>query len=202
MPEILNKEITQEVMRLKGETRGLPIKQDGEYVSIMKGQEGVEKVEKELAESGYPIKYREIKNLNFYPAGFRALSLLAIKKVFSFENKDIRKVCAFQPKTPMVAKLFMRYFYSLPKIMKKVQDMWRTYWTTGEMDFVEFNEKERFALLRIRKFDMHPVWCTCMEGYFASLAGVVLGKKEVNCEESQCPSRGHEYHEFLITWKD
>lgn len=203
MEEIFNKEIADQVIRFKGETRGIPIKQDGEYISATKGKDRLKKVEEELEKVGYPIKYSEIRAMDFYQAGYRALSLLAIKKVFNFKDEDIKKVCAFQPKTPLVVKLYMKYFYSIPKIIKKVQDMWDVYWTTGKMTFVEFNEKGKYAILRVEDFEMHSIWCRCVEGYFASISSIVLGKKEVSCTETVCPNREEkrgEYHEFLIKW--
>ncbi len=201
MEEILTKELAEKLMAIKGEVRGFAVKQDGEYILKVKGEEGLEKVEKELGKIGFPIKYSEIKNMEFYPAGSRALSLLAIKKAFTSNDEEMRKVCAFQPKTPLIIKLFMKYFYSIPKIMKKSKTLWRTYWSIGKMNFVEYNEKGKYAILRIEDIDLHPVWCRCNEGYIASLAELVIGKKEIKCVETKCPSRGDRFHEFLLTYK-
>lgn len=202
MKEILTKEIVNKLMKANGKCRGFAIKQDGEYILKMKGKEGLEKLEKELAKAGVPIKYSEIESMKFYPAGLRALSLLGIKKAFAAEDEEIRKVCAFQPKTPLIIRLFMKYFYSIPGMMKKTQDMWKAYWNVGKLTFIEYNEKENYAILRIEGLDLHPVWCRCNEGYMASVAELVIGGgKKIKCKETKCMAKGDKFHEFLITFE-
>ncbi len=201
MEEILTKEIANKLMGMEGECRGFAVKQDGEYVLKIKGEEGLDKLEKELEKAGFPIKYSEIENMKFYPAGLRVLSLLAIKKAFAAGDEEIRKVCAFQPKTSLIVRLFAKYFYSVPGIMKKAQNMWKTYWNIGKLNFVEYNEKENYAIIRIEDIDLHPVWCRCNEGYMASLAELVIGGgKNIKCRETKCISKGDKFHEFLITY--
>ncbi|OGZ19093.1 MAG: hypothetical protein A2Z68_01690 [Candidatus Nealsonbacteria bacterium RBG_13_38_11] len=202
MTEILTKEITDRLLKIKGECRGFAIKQDGDYILKEKGKEGLGKLEKELEKAGYPLKYSEMNNMKFYPAGLRALSLLAIKKAFNIDDEEIRKVCAFQPKTSLIVRLFAKYFYSVPAIMKKTQDLWAKYWNIGKLTFVEYNDKEKRAIVRIEDIDLDPIWCRCNEGYMASLAELVVGKgtKNIQCKELKCPSKGDKYHEFLITY--
>ena len=47
-------------------------------------------MEKELAKLGHPLSYQKISNMDFYPVGLRALSLLVIKGIFDFDNEKIR----------------------------------------------------------------------------------------------------------------
>ena len=202
MKEILTKEIASKLMNMKGEARGIAIKQDGEYILKEKGREGLEKVEKEMEKAGYPFKYSKISNMKFYPAGLRALSLLAFKQAFDSDDEAIRKVCAFQPKTSLVIRLFAKYFFSIPNIMKKAQDMWGKYWNIGKLTFVEYDEKGGRAVLKVEDMELDPIWCRCNEGYMASLAELVLPKKgkKIQCRETKCPSKGDKYHEFVITF--
>ncbi len=201
MKEILTKELAKKIMEIEGEGRGFSVKQDGEYIVKKWGKEALARVEQELARVGYPIKYSEIESMAFYPAGLRALSLLAAKKVLNLEDEEIREVCAFQPTTPLVVKLYMKYFFSVPKIMKKAQDMWRVYWTVGKMNFVEYNKKKKYAVIRIEGLSLHPIWCRCMEGYFRSISKLVLGKTNIVCREVKCLSEGDDFHEYLIGWE-
>ena len=199
--EKLTKELAQKLMKIKGEARGVHFICDAQYVLRKKGKEGLKMVEKELERLGYPFKYKEVSNMDFYPVGLRALSLLAAKKVLNLEDEEIREVCAFQPTTPLVVKLYMKYFFSVPKIMKKAQDMWRVYWTVGKMNFVEYNKKKKYAVIRIEGLSLHPIWCRCMEGYFRSISKLVLGKTNIVCREVKCLSEGDDFHEYLIGWE-
>lgn len=80
--EVLTKEIAEKLMKIEGEGRGFILKNDATFVKAKKGEAGLEKVEEELEKVGYPIKYKKIRSLNFYPVSWRAISLLAMKKVF------------------------------------------------------------------------------------------------------------------------
>ena len=78
MEETITKEIAQKLMETKGETRGMSIKGDLEYVLYKKGKEGLKKIEDEMARLGYPIKYKKMKSMKFYPIGLEALNFLNI----------------------------------------------------------------------------------------------------------------------------
>jgi predicted hydrocarbon binding protein len=134
------------------------------------------------------------------PAGLRGISLLAIEKTFGYDDKGIRNVCAYHPKTSLIINLFAKYIYSVPKVMKKAQEMWSKYWTVGKFKFIEFNDKKRYAIVRIEDFDLDSIFCRCEEGYFASVTQIILGEKNVTCHETKCAFKGEKYHEFTIKW--
>ncbi|MBM3258084.1 MAG: hypothetical protein FJZ05_02645 [Candidatus Nealsonbacteria bacterium] len=203
MKKILTEEIAKNIMKMKGEARGIAMKQDGEYILKEKGKDGLTKVERELEKIGCPMKYSEISSMKFYPGGLRVLSLLAFKQAFNTDDEAIRNICAFQPKTSLVIRLFAKYFFSVPNIMKKIQDMWKKYWNCGKMTFTEYNEKEGKAVVRIEGMDIDPIWCRCIEGYLASLGELILPQKKgekIQCKETKCQSRGEKYHEFVINF--
>ena len=52
MEEIISKEIAKKLMEMKGKSRGMAVKDDFEYVFREKGEEGVRKLEDELARVG------------------------------------------------------------------------------------------------------------------------------------------------------
>ena len=79
MEEILNKEIAQKAMTIRGEVRGVSFKGELEYILETRGREALARIEEELAKAGYPIKYDEIKAMSFYPIGWEVIILLAVK---------------------------------------------------------------------------------------------------------------------------
>lgn len=201
MDNIITKEIAKKFMEIEGETRGFNIKHDGDYILYTRGKEALEKLERELERLGYPTNYKKIKGMDFVPAGLKAISLLAIKKTFNVGDEEIRKVCAFGAKAPLIMKLFMKYIYSVQRVMKNTQKLWKIYWTVGDFIGVEYNEKEKRIILRIENFDLDPIFCRCIEGYLASSGEIVLGVKNIICKEKECSFEGGKYHEFLINWK-
>jgi hypothetical protein len=198
--EIIDKNFAVRIMAIKGQIRGLGLKHDLEYILKMWGEEGLKEVERELERLGYPLRYREIKEMDFFPIGTGILVLTIVKNFFDVPEEKIADVCAFHPKTPLVAKLFMKYFYSIPKIMERTQKMWREYWTIGEIDFKEYNENDKYAILQVRDFDLDPLVCRCLDGYFRSMAESVLGKGNITVKETKCSFKGERIHEFIIKW--
>lgn len=184
-------------MEVEGETRGFNLKDDRDWILKEKGEEGLEKVEKELERVGQPIDYKNLKSTNFYPAGLRALSLLATKKVFNLSDKEVRRVCALDPKTSLVVKLFARYFYSVSSTLKKAPE-WAPYWRKGELKIVNYDSEQREAVVRLKGFDLHPLFCRCLEGYFKTVAETVTGSKKVSCRETECTFEGDGSHKYTV----
>lgn len=198
--EELTKESAKKLMSISGEARGIHLRNDAEYILSKKGQKGLDMVEKELARLGYPIKYAEVKNMGFHPAGLRLLSLLTTKKVFNWEDRDIRDMCSFAAGASFVVKFYIKFFYSIPKVLEKASKMWREYWTEGELSVKEYSEEERRAVISIKNFDLHPTYCRCLEGYMSGLTRMVAKSEKAECIETKCAFKGGEGHEFEIRY--
>ncbi|PIP23374.1 MAG: hypothetical protein COX90_03550 [Candidatus Nealsonbacteria bacterium CG_4_10_14_0_2_um_filter_38_17] len=196
--EILTKELAKELMEIKGEARGVVFKTDADSILKQKGREGLRRVEKRLKEVDYPIEYGKIKEMDFYPIGLRAVSLLAIKEVFNFSKEDIKKIGTEAPKISFIIKLFTQYFFSLNQLAQKAADIWQRHYTIGQLS-AKVNEKEGYAILEVHDLVIHPVFCSYLEGYFLTILRMLV-KKTVISEESKCTFKGDEYHEFLLKW--
>lgn len=201
MPDELTRELAEKLMRIKGEARGIHLKNDAEYILATKGEKGLKMVEEELNSLGFPIDYKKIRNLEFYPTGLRAISLLAAQKTFHWDNEEIKKMCEFAARASFVIKLYIKFFYSLPKLMEKASKMWREYWTRGNLSVRDYDEEKRYVIIRIENFDLHPIYCRCLEGYLNGLAKMVTKTKKPECQEIECPFKGGKAHEFLIKWQ-
>ncbi len=201
MSEILNKETIDKLMEIKGEGRGVVLKTDEEYVLKEKGKEGLEKVEKRLEELGHPIKYDQIKTMDFYPVGLRVLSLLVIKEIFNFGDEDIRKMGTFATKMSLIIRLFTQYFLSVRRVvMKESPKMWNKHWTVGRLVPVELDEKKKYAVIRVEGFDLHPVYCVYLKGYFAGIVQMLIKAPNIDSQETKCAFKGDPYHEFTVRW--
>jgi len=199
MEHIISKEIAEKLMELKGEARGTHFISDSQYVLAKKGEQGLKKVEEELKKIGFPIEYKKIKNSDFYPIGLRAISLLAIKKVFNWEDEAIRNLCGFATRVSMIIRLYLKFFYSIEKMTKIAPKMWNEYFTVGSLKVTEYDKEEKRVVLRIEDFELHCVYCRCLEGFFGNIVKMVVGVKEVNCKEQKC-SVPENCHEFVVTW--
>jgi len=201
MNQELTKEVAKKLMEIKGEVRGVVFKTDTEYILKEKGREGLKKLEDELERLGFPTKFKEIKTMAFYPVGLRALSLLAIKKVFDFDNEKIKEMGFFATKISLIIKLFMKYFLSVQRVfLKEAPKIWRKHWTIGELVPVELDEEKKYAILRLKNFSLHPIYCCYLGGYFCGIMQMLIKTPQITFEETKCSFRGDEYHEYLIKW--
>ena len=200
MEEIISKKEFNELMNIKGEIRGAAIKVVAEFILKEEGEEGLKKLEKVMISLGQPMKYKDIKTLDFYPLGMEATLLLAAKRLFGYDDKKFQEMGEFAPKTSVILiRMFMKYLVSLKTIIKQAPRIWRQHYTTGDLNLIELNEEKRYIIARLENFHYVPMACHVYKGYFISTIQMVI-RKTVTCEETKCLHRGDDYHEFLIKW--
>lgn len=197
--EIITKEIADELMKIEGETRAISIKGDIEYVVYKRGKEALEKIESEMKSLGYPIEYEKMRTLDFYPVGLEVIALLVTKKLFNFSDKEFVKMGEFNSKFSLVVRLFMKYFVSIKAIAKQAPKMWKKLYSIGELEITEINEKEKYTVLKIKNFKLHPLHCLTIKGYISNVMKMVIGSN-VRVQENKCVFNKNDYHEFLIKW--
>lgn len=198
--EPLTKELAQRIIEeTKGEARGMGFKADWNAVSQRVGPEGLKKLESKMEEVGFPLKYKDIKAMDFYPLGLDTISLLAIRDTFGFTEKDFMELGASAVKFSLFFKIVFRYFVSLHLIVKEASKLWRDHYTVGELKVPEINEKQKYVIVRIENFNIHHITCLILKGYLSKPIQMTLNRP-VTCEETKCISWGDDYHEFLIKW--
>jgi len=198
--QAINKEITEKLMGIKGEARGTHFRNDADFIIKEKGKEGLKKVEKELEWLGCPIEYEKINQFAFYPVGLRAVSLLAIKKVFNWPDEKIKELGIYAMKVSWIIRVFMKYFFSTEKVFNEAQKTWAKYFTVGELIVEKEDLKKKNVILKVKNFDLHPIYCKCLEGVFLELGKLILKPRKISCEEIECSFRGGKGHRFLIRW--
>lgn len=200
MDKVIDKKMVKRFLEHKGQARGIHFRNDAEFVLKKKGKKGLKELEKELKKLGCPIDYLKVKNLGFYPIGWRPISLLTMKRVFGWKDQEIRELCAYAAGVSLIVKLYMKFFYSLDKMVEKAPEIWKEYFSEGELKVIDHDEQKRYAIIRIENFDLHPVFCRCLEGYFKNIIRMVIRTDKVSCKETRCAFDQYDYHEFLIKW--
>jgi len=194
----------QEINKLKsfpGRVRGQVFLTDIGYIREKKGEEGVKLLKNKIKEWGVPLDYDKVKPLDWYPVGFRAISLLAIKEIFGWGEKEIFELGNNAPKFSFIVKLLMKYFLSPKKSFLECPRYWTRHYDIGTLEAYEFNEKKKYLLLRLKDFKVHPIFCPLFRGYFLRIAQYVLRSEKVTIKETKCMFKGDPYHEFLIKCK-
>lgn len=202
MDQELNKELATKLMAMPGEARGVVFKTDGDYVLQETGEVGLKKLEEELVTLGCPIDYKKIKDLSFYPIGLRIISLLAIKKTLSFDDAKIKELGMFASKTSLMVKLFINYFLSINKVFfEEAPRIWRKHYSVGDFIPIELNEEKKYGILQIKNYQFHPIFCVYLGNYLCGFFQMLIKSPAITFEETKCPFRGDEYHEYTIKWK-
>jgi len=199
METLISPQELKELEEMEGEIRGVAFKTELDFIRKEKGEEGVKKVEQAMKELGHPIKYDKINEMGFYALGSNLLQLLVIERLFDFTDNDFQTLGAFEPKTSIIVRLFLKYFASLQKVKEEAPKIWKKHYTVGEVKVTELNEEEKYGKIRLESFPGHPIYCSIFKGYFSSMLQLIVGR-EVECEETKCMQRGDEYHEFVLKW--
>jgi len=198
--QITPKEI-KKMMEFPGRVRGQVFLTDYRYIKERKGEEGVELLKKKIKEWGVPLNYEKAKPLDWYPVGFRAISLLAIKEIFNWGDKEIFELGNNAPKFSFIVKLLMKYFLSPQRSFLESPKYWSKHYSVGKLEACEFNEKKKFLIIRLKDFKVHPVFCPLLRGYFLRIAQFVLKSKKVTIKETKCVFKKDSYCEFVIKWE-
>lgn len=197
--EEITKEEFDNLINIEGKVRGTALKTEADFIIKERGEEGLKKLEEAIGKFGFPIQYKKVKSLQFYPIGLMALTLLGSKKILGFDDKKFQEMGSFESKISLIIRIFMKYFVSTDKATKEVANMWKKYHTIGKLEVIEQNEERKYIILRLRDFKLHPLHCITLRGYFASILKMIVGT-DVACEETKCIYRGDKCHEFLLEW--
>jgi len=196
---MLTKEKVKKLMKLEGSVRGMALRVDLDFIREKKGEDGLKKIEARMKELGHPLKYEEIKPMDFYPMGLSAISLLVIEEIFNFSKKELKEWGELVVKFSILMKIFMKYFGSLSLVAKQIPGVWRKHYTIGRLEMPDFSEESKYVILRLYDFKINPIYCNIYLGYFSKTASMVL-KNKITIKETKFMFRGDPYHEFLLTW--
>jgi len=199
MEKITEKDL-EKLKIVKGQVRGIALKDDFEFIRKKRGEEGVQIIEQEMERLGYPLKYKEIKSFKWYPEKMNLLLFVA-QKIFEWDNETMREMGRFGAKVSIMSRIMMRYFISIQGLIKVATDYWGRYHSTGNLVPIEVNKKQRYGILEIRNFTAcYPSHCRYLEGYFWQIVSYVLPKQNLKVEEIACEFKGDKVHRFKITW--
>lgn len=200
MEDRLTKQKADEYMEHEGQIRGVGLKNYADFILAQDGEEALEKVIAVTERVGHPIDYEKLESMEFYPRGYQAITIAAIQEALDYDEETFYSLGSYEPKVSLIMKLFMKFFVSVKQVAKKAPDMWAKYYTVGDIEPAEINEKERRLVLQLKNFSCHPLQChQTLRGYFGSVVKMVVGKP-VTCREVRCIHKGDEHHEYLLEW--
>jgi hypothetical protein len=191
----------QDIIRLEGQVRGSALNTDAAYVESREGKEGVRRIQESFRHLGYPVEYRQIKDMAWYPVCLRVLSLRVIQDVFGLQDNDLVDMGDTAPKFSFIVKVFMKFTGMPESAFSRIPEYWRMYYSVGDIRVSEMDERAGFLVVRLLDFMVHPLLCRYLEGYFRRLLQFSFVAEEVRNRETMCAFEGAPYHEYHIAWK-
>ena len=195
---MITKPKADELMQIPGQVRGAVFETDAEYIRNRYGPEGLDKVMAALDSAGYPIRYGDVKSMEWLPLGLRALSLLIIKDIFNWNDGEIKEMGDAAPKYSFIVKLLMKFFVSPRVAFNHAPEYWVKHYDTGRLVAVELDEEKGHAVIHLHDFRVHPVYCKYLEGYFQRLFKFMYPKSRIEIRETKCMCREDTHHEFVV----
>lgn len=189
-------------IELEGEARGASLLTDAMYVSQEGGETVLREVERELRRLGCPLDYAAIREMEWYPLGWRLLSLLCIADLLGLDDAGVRAMADAAPKRSFIVRLMMRFFISPARYFGRFPAIWQKYYSVGSMEVAEVDEASGYAVVCLLDFNHHPIQCRYLEGFLRRAARLCLPHTEVLVEETRCAFGGDPFHEYRISWRE
>jgi hypothetical protein len=213
----MNKELTEinlfsfeeikQAMKNPCKIKGSAFRGELEYILAKQGEEGLKAVEEKTKKLGYPIKYKEIKETQWYPIGLKMVSFYAFLSTFNWGKKELIEIAESSVKVSYIVRFFMRHFGSVEEIFKiAAPRLWKRYFSVGSLEASGFYNIEKVGrggqgFLQIKNFKLHPFYCFYLGRFFIGIAKLTDPRlKEISIEETKCMLKGDDCHEYLLRW--
>jgi hypothetical protein len=190
----------KEMMKATTKVLGAVLQTHMQYILYKEGPEGLKKVEEKMAELGYPILFKEIKNFEYYPIGIVSLPVVIAKTIFHWSDKEIFEMGNHAPKYSAVAKLMLKYFVGLKRIVKQAPQYWKKHNTEGELT-CDLDENKKRVVVKLKFDPLHPLFCVFFQGYFLRIFQFVVPNSNITIKETKCMFKGDPYHEYVVRWE-
>jgi len=192
----------KDILALSGEVRGDVLKTDFKYVLEVHGRKEFDQLNREIKKIQGNLIYHKISNISWYPVGWKVIIMELGKELFDWKKKDFYELGRSASSNSFLTRTILRYFTSWGKIIQEVPEYWKKYWNTGTLEVHEKNLSEKYLVLRLKNFNIHPNLCFYLKGHFKSFAELALNS-EVSIKEKKCPykNKNDNFHEFLIKWQ-
>ncbi len=196
------KKIADRLMAKEGDVKGEVFHTHREYILYREGEEGVKRVEERMKELGYPIEFDKINTVKWHKEGLSALVILTAKEVFNWTDEDIFDMGNSAPKHSFIIKVFVKHFFSVKDVFNKAEQYWNKHYNFGGLEKVEFNEEEKYIVVRIKDYDYHEtIVGPYFKGYLLRLSCFALKSDNISVELQKSVFNNSPYNQYIIKWE-
>jgi len=188
------------LMKIQGNMRGELLRNNFIYLKQREGEKAVKTMEDRLKELGYPLAFKDIKTYRWYKDPFCALFMLIFKEQFQWKEEDIVEAGKFAFRHSFIIRIAIKYLVSTKIAFWAAPKLWNKNVDYGEVEGHELNESGKYLIFRFKKWALHPLVCLYIKGYLMALF-ILIGKNNVQAEETKCVFKGDSCHEYKIRWE-
>lgn len=201
MQKITKKDV-EEFEKAGGQTRGMMLKSLEPYLVKKKGAKYLEAIEKRVTELGYPFEFKNVSAFKWYPAPFVFTALMVVFESFNWDKKEVFNIGYEAPINSLFSKLILRAFTSLETAYTATPKFWKSYTTSGDMEWTERNMEKKHAVLKLSNHEdfKYPIIYDYMMGYLKRLMEITAKSKNVTIELTKSMQNGDPYDEFTFNW--
>lgn len=195
------KQTADQLMQVSGNVKGAVFYTHQTYLKQRYGEKGLKIVEQKLEELGYPLKFQGVNKFKMYPEGLSILVIVTAYHLFDWKETDVFDMGKSAPKYSFVVKLLTKHFISSKAGYQAAPKYWKEHYDFGVLEAPEFNQQEKYCVIRLKKYKLHPLACVYFSGYFLTFGQLVLKGKKISVKETKCIHQGDPYHEWIISWE-
>lgn len=192
----------RKIKKIKGKIRGTAFRNDFDCVKEKGGKKQLDQVKKRLRELGCEeeIYQEKISIFNWYPLWCHVLFFVILNEEMGWREKDIFNIGFHGTRASLVLRIIPKQAFNLEKIFSQSHKYWDKNFSVGKMEAEKYDLKEKYVVLKLKEFNVHPLECWTIKGYLAGFMDI-LGKSDVQVKETKCTHQGNKFHQFKITWK-
>lgn len=140
----------ERLMKIPGNVKGAVFQTHAIYVRHRQGEKGVKMVEEQMGKLGYPLKFSKIKTFNWYPEALNVLTILTIKELFNWTEKDVIEMGNFAPKYSLVMKILLKYFVSVRKVFESAPIYWKKHFDFSDVEPYKIDEEKNMPSYELK----------------------------------------------------
>jgi hypothetical protein len=192
----------ERLKKMKARIRGCCIKSMVDSLLGTKEERLLPSIQQKVKEYGFKEDLKEISVLKWYPFTLIMASIFSFYEVLDWTEEDVKKAGRNCPRSSgqFVFRTLAFSMY-LEGAFKMLNHIWKRLVGLGEIESVELNKQEKYAIARVRNFPVHPLCCVFLEGFGEGFGKFLIQAKKFWCKESKCSFKGDPYHEFILRWE-
>jgi len=202
MNNIVTKELVKKLLSLPGHSKGTIILANLEFLKKRGGDEAFLQLKNKIKELEIPVNLEEVKHRSVHPEGISVLIVLLITEILNLDESGVFEMGRAGMKLSPIVKILTDFFASIDTILEKAPRYWKKYFDFGELKIVEHNKEKKYAIIRLKGYNFHPLACVYHAGYFYQVAKIATDAEHITIKETKCTFRGDPFDEFYLSWNN